>query len=277
MVPCFSNKKAIRILCLLLTLILALPLFVSCKIEYSEEDQIKNAIESMWKETKGSSLPSPTVQSTAALRDGFYDFLVLCSDSDKPVLILVNTTDGVAKALPTKLYVWSMLEGLYQDNTNPNVLVQFFANCYNEYGEDAFNNVLGTGYGKVVEGLCKIGSIKKSREYVVSSLINETGADVVVLFKERSPELSCVVTTTQSERYNWTSVPENIARYYYNTDRSTYYALELNLGPAYSLVTQYVAHPIYIDPDTEELELSDDEEVFDSMASLKKALEAEEM
>lgn len=269
-----SHKKTIRVLCMLLILALTLPLFASCDGISSESDPVKRAIATMWKEKKGNDSTVPSVRASSAVSGYGYDTLALCMNTNTPVLILVDTTGGSAEILPTKLYVRSIFEGLYQDGTEADKLVRTFADCYKKYGDDAFNNPYGIGYGDLLNALCQLSSLKKCRQYVLTSMVNETEYDV--LFKTGSPELSCIVTTEQVEKYNWSSVPENIAKYYYNTDRSTYYALELNLGPAYSLVTHYVAYPILIDRKTEELTVSENKRDFNTMSDLKKSLGAEE-
>lgn len=266
-------KKAV-IIPVILALLMVLPLLASCSGFGTKDDQIKRAIETMWSEEHGNVLSAPVIQASAATNGFGYDTLTLCMDENEPVLILVNTTDGSAAILPTKLYVQCIFEGLYHDGTDPETLVQTLADCYTEYGEDAFHNTFGVGYSALLDGICQLGTLKQCRQYVLSAMVNGTENDV--LFKKGSPKLACVVTTTEGMKYNWTSVPENIANYYYKTDRSTYYAMELNLGPAYSSVTQYVAYTVLIDRDTEELTISETEKVFNSMSEMKKELDAEE-
>lgn len=267
-------KKTVYI-SVILALLMVLPLLASCNSIGSKDNQIKRAIANMWAEEVGNDLPAPVIQASAATSGSGYSTLALCMDADEPVLILVNTSDGSAEVLPTRLYVQCIYEGLYDDGTDPETLVQIFADCYAEYGEDAFLNIYGTGYSALLDGVCQLGTLKQCRQYVLSAMVNGTENDV--LFKKGSPKLACVVTTTEGMKYNWSSVPENIAKYYYNTDRSTYYALELNFGPAYSATTQYVAYPVVIDRDTEELTVSEDKKTFDSMSEMKKALGAEEL
>lgn len=260
---------------LISALFIVLSLLTSCNGIGSKNGQINKTIKNMWKEAKGSDVPAPVLKASAEVSGVGYDTLALCADDGDPVLILVNSAERSASVLPTKLYVQCVFEGLYQDGIDPERLVQTIADCYTEYGEDAFLNVSGVGYGTLLDGICQLGTLKQCRQYVLSAMVNGTEDDV--LFVKGSPRLACVVTTTEGQKYNWSSVPENLAKYYYNTDRSTYYALELNLGPAYSSVKKYAAYPVLIDRDTEELTVSEKEKVFSSMSEMKKALNAEEL
>ena len=158
-------------------------------------------------------------------------------------ILLVNRKEDNVMSFTTNNSFNYLLKGLCNNRPNTvDTVATICAKYLQENGTEMFNNISSAQFKSLIKELSNIVPISESRNYVTAEMQNlNSSLNATLLFEKESAFVKYIAFYEQVSKYNW-PVAENIAQYYYKTNRKTYYNLELIYGPAYTMVNQYTVY-----------------------------------
>lgn len=156
-------------------------------------------------------------------------------------VIILNKQEDIFYSIEINSVVYGILDGLYRNGDIANIekTAPILAQYVQNYGIEglAYGN---EGYSDLCKEIANIVGIERGRKYANDFLntLNTSNLNATVLYEKNSVEPKYMAFYQQTTKYNW-DVSENIANYWYKTNRDTYYSYELIYGPAYSTLYEY--------------------------------------